>query len=195
MNPELRSIFVSYRREDSAAYAGRICDHLELVFGEDQIFLDVEDIRPGQNFAQTLDERIADCAAFLAIIGPKWAELLRQRLQDGHEDYVRHEIEAALARKATIIPVLVGGATMAQLTNLPKSVEELSLYEAAELNDDTFKEDCSRLVTELALRAGVKRESAEHKSPLSKRAMWIAAASALLLLLAVGVTPWRESHA
>ena len=47
-NPTLRSIFVSYRREDSAAYAGRICDHLEALFGEDRIFMDVEDIRPGQ---------------------------------------------------------------------------------------------------------------------------------------------------
>ncbi|HZQ52353.1 MAG TPA: TIR domain-containing protein [Bryobacteraceae bacterium] len=195
MNPELRSIFVSYRREDSAAYAGRICDHLELVFGEDQIFLDVEDIRPGQNFAQTLDERIADCAAFLAIIGPKWAELLRQRLQDGHEDYVRHEIEAALARKATIIPVLVGGASMAQLTNLPQSLEELSLYEAAELNDNTFKEDCTRLAAELASRAGIKGKRFAGKNPLSKRAIWIAAVSAVLLLLAIGVTLWRENHA
>lgn len=195
MNPNSRSIFVSYRREDSAAYAGRICDHLELVFGADQIFLDVEDLRPGQNFAQALDERIAGCAAFLAIIGPKWAEILRQRLQESHEDYVRHEIEAALARKAAIIPVLVGGASMAQLTNLPKSLQELSLYEAAELNDNTFKEDCNRLASELASRAGMKRESSGGKSLLSKRVIWIAAASILLLLLAIGVTPWRENHA
>ncbi len=61
---------MSYRREDSAAYAGRICDHLEAVFGEGQIFVDVEDIRPGENFARTLDERIADCVALLAVIGP-----------------------------------------------------------------------------------------------------------------------------
>lgn len=186
---------MSYRREDSAAYAGRICDHLELVFGEDQIFLDVEDIRPGQNFARTLDERIADCAAFLAIIGPKWAEILQQRLQEDHEDYVRHEIEAALARKATIIPVLVGGATTAQLANLPKSLEKFSLYEAAELNDSTFKEDCTRLTAELASRAGIKREPSAGKSPLSKLAIWITAAAAVFLLLAIGVTPWREHHA
>src|SRR5439155_18333293 len=68
----LANIFISYRREDSAAYAGRLCDHLEAVFGKARVFMDVEDIAPGQDFAQTIDQTIAKCNAALVIIGPRW---------------------------------------------------------------------------------------------------------------------------
>jgi hypothetical protein len=187
---------VSYRREDSAAYAGRICDHLEAVFGEDQIFVDVEDIRPGQNFARTLDERIADSVALLAIIGPKWAEILRQRSKEGHTDYVCHEIETALARKTTIIPVLVGGATMSQLTDLPESLEELAFYQAAELRDSTFKEDCNRLANELKLRAKIEPQPPGKRARSKWNVSIIAVLTAgLLLLLALGFISWRKYHA
>jgi tetratricopeptide (TPR) repeat protein len=198
-NPSLRSIFVSYRREDSAAYAGRICDHLEALFGEDRIFIDVEDIRPGQNFAQTLDQRIADCTAFLAIIGPKWTEVLQERAKENQKDYVCHEIEAALAHKTTIIPVLVGGATMTQLTGLPECLAELPLHQAAEIRDGTFKEDCNRLANVLRESAGIDGQSSGKTGARKKRTVWIAAAvaltAALLLTLVIGLIPWRKYHA
>src|SRR5690242_19777991 len=115
------NIFISYRREDSAAYAGRLCDHLTAVFGESRVFMDVEDIPPGQNFAQTIEDKIANCCAVLVIIGPRWIEILRNRSKEHQQDYVCREIEEALKRKATVIPVLVGGARMAELTGLPES--------------------------------------------------------------------------
>ena len=72
------------------------------------MFMDVEDIAPGQRFAQTIDDTIARCDTALIVIGPKWAEILQRRAQAQERDYVCHEIESALARKITIIPVLVG---------------------------------------------------------------------------------------
>src|SRR5947199_3342023 len=131
-----RNIFISYRREDSAAYAGRLCDQLTAVFGESRVFMDVEDIPPGQNFAQTIEDKIANCCAVLVIIGPRWIEILRKRSKEHQEDYVCREIEEALNRKATIIPVLVGGANIAQLTDLPESLTELPFHQASELRDD-----------------------------------------------------------
>ena len=42
-----------------------------------------------------------------------------QRAQEQQRDYVREEIEAALTREVTIVPVLVGGATIGQLLGPP----------------------------------------------------------------------------
>ncbi len=47
-------IFISYRRNDSASNAGRIFDRLEGHFGEGQVFMDVDTIKPGVNFVEEL---------------------------------------------------------------------------------------------------------------------------------------------
>jgi hypothetical protein len=154
------NIFISYRREDSAAYAGRLCDHLNTLMGADRVFMDFEDIAPGQRFAQTIDETMARCDTALIVIGPRWAELLHKRAQEQQQpDYVCREIERALARKITIVTVLVGGASMSQLTGLPDSLAALSQYEAAELRDSTFREDCVRLAKALRPAAAAPAEN------------------------------------
>jgi tetratricopeptide (TPR) repeat protein len=187
------NIFISYRREDSAAYAGRICDHLAARFGESRVFMDVEDIRPGQNFAQTIDQTIANCSAVLVIIGPRWIEILRNRSQEHQQDYVYHELECALARNITIIPVLVGGAAIAQLTDLPESLAQLTLHEAAEVRDDTFKQDCARLANALGAPAGPPRAN----KTAYKLLLWSAGAAALIAVLfavlsSIGIGPWKQ---
>jgi TIR domain len=187
------NIFISYRREDAAAYAGRLCDHLDTLLGEDRIFMDVEDIHPGQNFAQTIDQSIATCTALLVVMGPKWREILWARSQEHEKDYVRYEIEAALARKITTIPVLVGGATMAQLTDLPEGLAELPFHQAMELRDATFKEDCSRLANFLKETAGLGPQPATSPQSRQRRATWITGAAlvTVLLALALGLTLWN----
>ena len=43
--PQKGRIFISYRRADSAGYAGRIYDRLTAHFGEDAVFMDVDTSR------------------------------------------------------------------------------------------------------------------------------------------------------
>ena len=43
-----RKIFISYRRDDTAGYAGRIHDRLEREFGADLLFMDVDTIPLGR---------------------------------------------------------------------------------------------------------------------------------------------------
>ena len=143
------NIFISYRREDAAAYAGRLCDHLSALFGADRVFMDLDDISPGKNFAQTIDETLAGCDAALVVIGPRWRDILLVRLPEQKTDYVCHEIEAAIARNITVVPVLVGGATTAQLNDLPGPLASLPMYQAVELRDNSFKDDCVRLAQSL----------------------------------------------
>ena len=185
----MMKIFISYRRGDAAAHAGRLCDYLNRLIGADRIFMDVQDIAPGERFAQSLADTMAASDTVLIVIGPRWAEILRQRAQEQSRDYVREEIEAALERHATIVPVLVGDAGIEQLAGLPDTLAALSLYQAAELRDSSFNEDCTRLARALRLEP----EEPASDQP-SRTTAWIVAASAaaLLALGLVAIGLWRS---
>jgi len=70
--------------------------------------MDVDDLRAGQRFDMELARALDACDVFVAVIGPRWMDLLRQRHVDHEYDYVRAEIAAALLRGINIIPVRVG---------------------------------------------------------------------------------------
>jgi hypothetical protein len=98
---EAGRIFVSYRRQESKDFAGRLYDRLADQFGEGQVFIDVDAIEPGVDFAEAITRAVAACQVLLAVIGPNWLTITdergRRRLDDP-DDFVRLEIEAALAR-------------------------------------------------------------------------------------------------
>ena len=96
-------VFISYRRGDSAGYAGRLMDRLKTELGRDVLFMDVDAIPLGTNFENVLHEEVAKCAVLLAVIGPNWSDARgengKRRLDDPN-DFVRIEIAAALKRKS-----------------------------------------------------------------------------------------------
>jgi hypothetical protein len=47
----MSGIFISYRRDDSEGQAGRLFEGLKARFGEDRVFIDVDDIEPAATFA------------------------------------------------------------------------------------------------------------------------------------------------
>jgi len=145
----MASIFISYRREDTGGHAGRLCDRLTARFGGDRVFMDIQDIAPGQNFATSIEDTMATCDCVIAVIGPRWLEIVRQRAQSA-EDFVRHEIAAALRRHVTIVPVLVGGARMPAAADLPPELAELSFLNALEIRDERFDRDVVELETFLS---------------------------------------------
>lgn len=180
------SIFLSYRREDSAGHSGRLCEHLSSVFGPDRVFMDIQDIAPGQDFADAIEKTISACQVVVVIIGPHWVADLKQRI--GGDDFVRHEVSVALRRKVTVIPVLVGGSAMPSAAELPESLAALSRRQAVEIRDARFEDDAKVLVE--ALRQG------QGLSPVSARARyqrwaWILLAVALLGA-AAGVFLWKQ---
>ena len=145
----MRSVFISYRRDDAAGHAGRLSDRLVARLGAARVFMDVEDIAPGQNFAQAIQETLSKCDYLLAVVGPQWVKAIQARMAGG-EDFVRHEIAAALSRGLTIIPVLVGGATMPAAADLPPELAEFSRCQAVEIRDNRFDDDATRLVDYVA---------------------------------------------
>ena len=140
----MAGIFISYRREDSGGHAGRLCDRLTARFGNARVFMDLQDIAPGQNFAQSIDETIARCNCVIAVIGPRWVESIRSRAADA-EDFVQHEIAAALRRDIAVIPVLVGGAAMPTAEQLPSALSPLRYRNAFAVRDERFDDDVARL--------------------------------------------------
>ena len=108
-------IFISYRRDDSAAHAGRLCDRLEYHFGPGQVFMDVDAIKPGMNFIETVQQAIGECDGLVAVIGSDWLQVsdgTGARRLDDPTDLVRLEIVTALQRGIPVIPVLVQSAQM-----------------------------------------------------------------------------------
>jgi hypothetical protein len=144
-------IFLSYRRDDSAGFAGRLADALEAEFGADSVFRDVDDIRPGEDFIHAIESHLREVGAVLVMIGPHWlaAGPDGQRRLDDADDFVRQEIQAALDSGKPLIPLLVGGAAMPPAADLPEVIAGLSRRQAVVLSDSNWRSDVERLVASL----------------------------------------------
>jgi hypothetical protein len=142
-------IFVSYRRQESSHLAGRLYDHLVGRFGKGQVFIDVDTIEPGVDFAEEIFRAVAACKVLLAIIGPAWLtaadERGRRRLDDP-DDIVRVEVEAALGRGVRVIPILMEGAVMPPRQDLPESLAGLARRNALPIRHESFRSDAGRLI-------------------------------------------------
>lgn len=152
-------IFINYRRQDTEGYVGRLYDHLLRHFDREDIFMDVDSIQPGVDFAQALEEAVAACDVFIAMIGPHWLNITDEngeRRLDQWNDFVRLEIASALKLNKTVIPVLVGKAKMPNPSLLPEEIAPLCRRNAIELSHERFAFDVDRLIEAMrnAISAG-----------------------------------------
>jgi hypothetical protein len=153
-------VFISYRREETSHFAGRLAYLLTDRFGAEQVFIDVETIEPGTDFAEAISRAVDTCAVLVAVIGPGWLAAADQRggqRLDDPDDLVRLEIGTALARGVRVIPVLVEGAVMPGREDLPDSLAGLARRHALRIRHESFRDDAERLV------AAIERVSAEVK--------------------------------
>ncbi|MBS0156265.1 MAG: SUMF1/EgtB/PvdO family nonheme iron enzyme [Nitrospira sp.] len=117
---------------------------------DERRFVDVASIPFGVDFRKHLDEQVAKCDVFLAVIGPDWMgpkdSQGKTRLED-LGDFVRIEIESALKRQIPIIPVLVRGAKIPAAERLPATLQDLSYRHGLEVRSGSdFHRDMDRLV-------------------------------------------------
>jgi hypothetical protein len=142
-------IFISYRRDDSGYAAGRLFDRLRERFGRDHVFMDIDTIGLGDNFAEAIDAAIGVCDAVLAVIGRDWLNITDEqgkRRLDAPGDFVRQELAAALARDIPVIPVFVDGAGMPPADSLPDVLVDLRLRNGLEIRHERFDADTNRLI-------------------------------------------------
>jgi hypothetical protein len=143
-------VFISYRRQETSGMAGRLYDRLAAHLGEDQVFMDVDTIAPGVDFAEVITQAVRSCEALLAVIGPHWLTATdqdgRRRLDDPH-DLVRLEVAAALKRDIRVIPILVEGAVMPRRQELPEDLVRLARRNALSVRHESFGADADRLLS------------------------------------------------
>jgi TIR domain len=176
-------IFLSYRREDAAPYARLLQQKLRERLPSARVFMDLDSIEPGMDFAEVIEEAVSSCDILVAIIGRQWVALTdeqgRPRLEDPH-DFVRFEIQAALRRGVRLIPVLVDGAGPLRQQQLPGELQKLARLNALELSYGRYEYDVGRLVeliervlaaapVELVASAATQRPNTAQKDPRATR--------------------------
>ena len=173
-------VFISYRREETSAYAGRLYDSMAGEFGDANVFMDV-DLAPGIDFVERITNAVSACHVLIVVMGPRWATVTDEdggvRIADA-EDFVRLEVGTALRREdVTVIPVLVSGARMPDGDDLPSDLRPLTRRNALELSDGRWRDDVRRLLGRLEeLLAGttaIHETVAPHRNGGATRArLW-----------------------
>jgi len=147
----LGTVFISYRRSESADVAGRLRDRLLLGNRGWRVFKDVNSVGGGDDFPRVLSERIDQCNVVIIIIGPKLASDLTRRLEgSAKRDWVRMEVVAALKLEKPLVPVMVSGASMPDPRAFPDDILDLAWLQSMPLRGDPdFDADAERLIARL----------------------------------------------
>jgi hypothetical protein len=153
------NVFISYRREDTAGYAGRIYDRLNARF-PNRVFMDVTRLDPGVDFVEEIQKAVGSCRVLIVLIGKHWAvsDDGTPRLQDPN-DFVRLEVGHALERKIRVIPILVGGASIPTTDVLPPEIGALLRRQVLKLDDSAFDYNVNQLIEVIEKDLGVARKS------------------------------------
>jgi SIR2-like domain/TIR domain len=144
------TIFINYRRSDSAGDARLLYERLSRQFGADGVFLDVVNLQPGMNWLQEISSA-AFASVFIVLIGPNWISATTERTRAivlaPEEDIVRKEIAFALRGSGLrVLPVLVDGAVMPAAHELPQSIRRLAAVQAVQLRHTQFEQDLQHLI-------------------------------------------------
>jgi tetratricopeptide (TPR) repeat protein len=181
-------VFVNYRRDDARDMAARIRDRLAQTFGDTNVFMDVDDLLAGQRFDKELEKALDRTDVFLAVIGPRWMELLAERQASGERDYVRQEIAGALQRGIVAIPVLIERTAPPRAAELPEDIRDLVLHHKHVVTHEQFGRDVVGLVAAIKIGRKMARVNAGGGSA---RLRWAAAVALSLLLLGGGVLAYQ----
>ena len=164
--PPACGVFISYRRSDAGPYARLLHVRLSQQLPGAPVFVDLDSIEAGTDFAEAISAGVHSCRILLALIGTRWLTVTDEeghRRLDDPDDYVRFEIRTALERRVRVIPVLVDGATMPRRQQLPDDLGKLTRLTALPMSYDSYEYDESRLMT--IIQKVLAAESADAGPP------------------------------
>jgi len=204
-------VFISYRTSDGADKATALARDLDALFGEEQIFLDKDDLPAGSRWRDEIARTLHKSPILLVLVTPNY---LGARDGDGKrcieraDDPPRDELEAALAANAQIIPLVCDGvAAIPPATDLPRPFDQLCERTWRKLRAYDWREDLNRLAADLQALGVVPRTTpgefgsaplplagglaeAPGREPRRSTVVAIAAVSAVVLAGA-GIAGWR----
>lgn len=148
-------VFLSYRRVETRHATARLYDRLSRAFGGDHVFRDVDSIPLGIDFRRVLQDEVHQCDIFVVVIGKHWLTVSTQsgmpRIGDP-DDFVRIEIEAALAQGVQVLAVLVDDALLPTSQQLPTSLTALATVPQFKIRPDPlFNSDVDALLQAVRL--------------------------------------------
>ena len=142
-------VFVAYRRE---------CGHAALALarslrrGGQQVFRDIEGLRGGDVWAETVRAAIEKANALMVLIDRSWNAAgsgKRDPRLWTENDPLRIEIQHAIKHGIPLIPVLIDDAPMPQPTELPQDIRTLCGRHALRLRHTEFETDVQRIALDI----------------------------------------------
>lgn len=199
-------VTLSYRRDDSAAIARLMFEHLRSRYGLDNVFVDIDSIEFGEDYRERIYHALGRTDYLLVLIGPKWLGPMgkgRFRIQEAN-DPVRIEVERALEVGIRVVPILIEHTPMPTPAVLPESLERLAYLNAAEVSvgrdfdsqmdrltrfiDRTYEEQTKRREHEMQERLDLQRAQIEPPSVAPSTVVETAAATAAVAAPAPAVS-------
>jgi Cdc6-like AAA superfamily ATPase len=145
-------IFINYRRDDSRDFANLLGLYFKTHFGGDSFFLDTATIPAGAQWPDRIQTALQQAKVVLVVIGKSWLTLQgkggRRRI-DLPDDWVRRELEHALANKKVLIPILAEDARFPEREDWPESIARLGDYEQAVFRYTAIDRDFAQLAEAL----------------------------------------------
>lgn len=170
-------LIISYRRDDTGAITGRICDRLRARFGAESVYMDIDSNPLGVDYRSHIDESLKRSDILLAVIGRQWLGpgAVGARRIDDPGDLVRLEVTTALARGIRVVPILIDETEMPSSEELPDDLRGLKFRQAFRVDSGIdFHHHLDRLCS--AIEASSPRTATPTlsppplpKSPASKR--------------------------
>ena len=189
---ETPDVFISYRRSDAPAAAGRLAHDLAEHFGQRRVFLDIQGIAPSRAWDQSIEGALQQCKVGVIVIGRQWLAPGRDgqtsRLHE-KDDEVRKEIAELLRLKKAIFPVLVEGARLPESLDLPDPLVPLLRFQATAIDNGSWEVTMNLLIREM--EAVIQGKSAPRRdSPTAATAIDTPAPDGLAAESQIPEEPW-----
>jgi hypothetical protein len=153
----MREIFISYRRDDTGGFARAIFQYLARQYGQKCVFMDLETLQPGHDFSIEIEQSMAQAKVMIVLIGRDWLGNKSDgtsRIQDS-ADFVRREVALGLQRNITVMPVLLGNATIPTEMDLPEEIRSLLRHHSAHVTLTRFNADMESIAVALNEAMGI----------------------------------------
>ncbi len=203
-------VFISYRTSDGADKATALARDLDALFGQDQIFLDKDDLPAGSRWRDVIVRTLNASPILLVLVTPNYLgarDSSGNRCIDRADDPIRDELATAIAANAQIIPLLCDGVTRTpSADDLPPPFDQLAERTWRRLRAYDWREDLARLSEDLQQLGIVPRTTPGTlgSAPLPLAALQgtedatrsafnrrrLALAAGALLVVGAGVAAW-----
>ena len=118
-------IYFNYRTEEEKDFVFRIYDRFVDHYGYDNVLIAPDHIPDAAYWEKFILKELDKCSAIVAIVGPRWCDLLDEKRQSGDTDYVVLEITHGLENNKLLTPVRIKNAEKPLRESLPQTIQAL----------------------------------------------------------------------